>query len=199
MQRAYSKIEFKASEDTSGRRTFTGIATTPSTDRVGDIVEPRGAQFELPLPLLWQHDSAQPIGWVRQAKVSDKGIDIVGEVATVAEAGALRDRLEEAWQTLRAGLVRGLSIGFSALESARIESTYAYRYLKWSWLELSCVTVPANADCSISAIKSLDQAHRRAAFGARPVVWLGSAPPANAGTGPGVSGPANRRRGAVYL
>ena len=51
MQRAYSKIEFKASEDTSGRRTFTGIATTPSTDRVGDIVEPRGAQVIYPKDL----------------------------------------------------------------------------------------------------------------------------------------------------
>jgi hypothetical protein len=53
-------------------------------------------------------------------------------------------------------LVRGLSIGFQPLEHARIEGTYGYRFMKWLWLELSAVTIPANADASIQTIKSLD-------------------------------------------
>jgi HK97 family phage prohead protease len=201
MNRAYSVLDIKAVEDGAGKRTFRGMATTPSTDRTGDIVEPKGAEFKLPIPLLWQHNSREPVGWVTAAKVTDKGIEIEGEVANVAEPGKLKDRLDEAWQMLHAKLVQGLSIGFTAIESQRIEQTYAYRYVKWLWLELSCVTVPANGDCSITAIKSADQAILRAASGARPVIRLDRTAPAASGTtDPGASGAAQqRRKGVVYL
>jgi len=158
MNRAYSTIQFKAAE-TDGKRTFSGIASTPSTDRMGDIVEPKGAQFKLPIPLLWQHDSRQPIGWIRKAKVTAAGIEVEGEVATVEEDGPLKSRLLEAWQMLKAGLVRGLSIGFNSIESARIEGTYGLHFLKWEWLELSAVTIAANQDATITAIKSIDEQH----------------------------------------
>lgn len=51
--RAYSVLEIKSvdSED----RLITGMATTPETDRMGDIVDPMGAKFAKSLPLLWQH------------------------------------------------------------------------------------------------------------------------------------------------
>ena len=192
INRAYSTLEIKAMDD--GRRAFSGIASTPSTDRMGDIVEPKGAQFKLPIPLLWQHDANKPIGWVTSARVTDKGIEIEGELARVDEDGTLKARLDEAWQSLKAKLVRGLSIGFTAIEHSRMENG-GYRFLKWAWLELSAVTIPANADCSIIGIKSADQAYRRAALGAtsRPVVRLDTGKPP---TDPGVSG---SRKGVVYL
>jgi HK97 family phage major capsid protein/HK97 family phage prohead protease len=154
--RAYSTLEIKSVEGEGNGRTFKGIASTPSPDREGDIVEPKGAEFKLPIPLLWQHDSRQPIGWVTSATVTDKGIEISGEVADIEEEGELKTRLLTAWQSLKSGLVRGLSIGFRPVESSRIEGTYSYRYTKWSWLELSAVTIPANADASITSIKAAD-------------------------------------------
>jgi uncharacterized protein len=199
MNRAYSILDIKAATESDGKRTFTGIATTPSVDRGGDIVEPKGAQFQLPIPLLWQHDARAPIGWIRQATITDKGIEVTGEIATMAEPGKLKDRLDEAWQSMGAKLVRGLSIGFKPLESARIGDTYAYRYMKWLWLELSAVTIPMNGDCSITAIKSADQALQRAAFGARPIVRLDPAPAASGTPTPGDSGQHQARKGIVYL
>ena len=200
-QRAYSTLEVKAMDDAGGKRKFSGTASTPSVDRMGDIVEPKGMQIKLPAPLLWQHNSREPIGWVRSAKVTDKRIDVECEVAVVADEGKLKDRLDEAWQTLKAGLVRGLSIGFDPIESAHIDGTYGYRYMKWEMLELSAVTVPANSDCSIQAIKSLDQEQRRAALGekgALPVVRLD--PEDFKASTPGASGtPQTRRKGVVYL
>lgn len=154
MERFYSTLEIKAIDDT--RRRFSGIASTPSTDRVGDIVEPKGAQFKLPVPLLWQHDAKDPIGWITSAKVTSKGIEVEGEVARFDEDGPLKDRLTHAWQMLKSKLVRGLSIGFNSLEAARIEGSYGMRFTKWEWLELSAVTIPANQDASITAIKSID-------------------------------------------
>lgn len=159
MNRAYSTIEIKAVDDDAGKRTFKGIASTPSTDRSGDIVEPEGVEYELPIPFLWQHNSGQPIGWINKVKVSGKKIEVEGEVHNEATPGKLKDRLDEAWQCLKAGLVRGLSIGFNSIESARIDGTYGIRFLRWSWLELSAVTIAANQDASITAIKSIDEQH----------------------------------------
>ncbi len=196
--RAYTQLEIKEIGEEGGKRIFRGVATTPTADRAGDIVEPKGAEFKLPIPLLWQHSSREPIGWVRAAKVTDKGIEVECEVHDEPVPGKLQDRVNEAWQSMKAKLVGGLSIGFKPLESNRIGETYSYRFVKWLWLELSAVTVPANGDCSITAIKSADQAMRRAASGALPVVRLDPAPAATGTTSPGASGQ-QRRKGVVYL
>jgi HK97 family phage prohead protease len=195
MNRAYAVLEIKAMDD--AKRTFTGIATTPTPDRVGDIVEPKGAEFRLPIPLLWQHSSFSPIGWVRAARISDKGIEVDCEVHNEREPGTLKERLDEAWQSMRAKLVGGLSIGFKPLESVRIGETYSYRFPKWLWLELSPVTIPANGDCNIETIKSADRLLRRA-DASLPIVRLDRSDAAN--SSPGASGIENhRRKGVVYL
>lgn len=162
MQRAYSVLEIKALDDDA--REITGIASTPSVDRMGDVVEPKGAEFKLPIPFLWQHDPDKPIGNVTRAKVTSSGIEVGIKLVKVEEEGSLKSRLDEAWQSIKAGLVRGLSIGFQSLESARIDGTYGLRFSKWQWLELSAVTIPANADASIQTIKAIDR-NLRAASG----------------------------------
>jgi len=198
-QIAYSTLEIKEMVDEGGKRTFKGIATTPTADKVGDIVEPQGAEFKLPIPLCWMHNSSDPVGWVTAAKVTAKGIEIEGEFAKIEEPASLKDRLDIAWAMVKGKLVRGLSIGFKPLEYARIEDSYSYRYMKWLWMELSPVTIPANGDCSITSIKSADQAIRRTASGASaglPVVRLD---PVFKTAPPEVPGSKSRRPGAVYL
>ena len=197
--RAYSTLEIKAMPDSGGKRMFKGIASTPTADRAGDIVVPEGAQFKLPIPLCWMHNSSDPVGWVTAAKVTKAGIEIDGEIANLTEPASLKDRLDTAWAMLTGKLVQGLSIGYKPLKSARIGESYSYQYLEWLWLELSPVVIPCNGDCSITAIKSADQAIRRAASGARPVVRLDKAGPAGTQV-PGASGQdVIRRKGVIYL
>lgn len=162
MDRMYSTLALKSMDD--DRRILTGIASTPQVDRMGDIVEPKGAEFKLPIPFLWQHDSKQPVGHVTKAKITETGIEVEIQLAKVEEEGSLKNRLDEAWQSIKAGLVRGMSIGFSPIEMAEIKGSYGMRFLKWSWLELSAVTIPANAGASIQTIKSVDT-ETRAALG----------------------------------
>lgn len=154
MNRAYSFLEIKSVNEDA--RIIEGVASTPTTDRTGDIVEPKGAEFTLPLPLLWQHDSRQPVGEVFYAKATASGIQIKAQFAKITEPGLLKDRIDEAWQTVKARLVRALSIGFSPIESARIEGSYGMHFTKWNWLELSAVTIPANQDCTILTVKQFD-------------------------------------------
>jgi HK97 family phage prohead protease len=155
MNRAYSLLTVKAVDDDA--RIITGMATTPTADRMQDVVEPRGAQFKLPIPFLWQHDSGQPIGHVIDAKVGKGGIEIVAKIAKGVTA-----EIDRAWALIKAGLVPGLSIGFKAIEHEHIKETKGIRFTKWSWLELSAVTIPANAEATIATIKSIDTAQRAA-------------------------------------
>lgn len=154
--KAYSVVTIKAVDEE--QRIITGIASTPTPDRTEDIVEPTGAEYKLPLPFLYQHDASQPIGHVRKAKVTKGGIEVEIKLIKTDEPGTLKDRLDQAWQEIKLGLVRGLSIGFRALETARLEGTYGLRFIKWEWLELSAVTIPANAEATIQSIKSIDAA-----------------------------------------
>ena len=68
MNRAYSVLNIK-SVDTD-KRQISGIATTPETDRAGDIIDPLGAKFADELPLLWQHEHGKPIGIARFGKAT---------------------------------------------------------------------------------------------------------------------------------
>jgi uncharacterized protein len=191
LKRAYSLLEIKAVDE--DKREIVGIASTPSTDRYGDIVEPKGAEFKLPLPFLWQHDSGQPIGHVVKAKPMKDGIEVLVRLVKTDEEGTLKDRLDEAWQSIKLGLVRGLSIGFRSIEHTFIEGTYGVHFLKWDWMELSAVTIPANAEANITQIRSIDSQLRAASGHAQKggVRLMHS---------PGVSGtPASAHRGAVQL
>lgn len=159
LNRAYSFIEVKAIDEAS--RTISGTATTPSLDRVQDRVNPLGAKFSLPIPFLWQHNHVEPIGHVTDADVKQSGIKFKAEIAQTDEPGTLKDRLDEAWQSLKLRLVRATSIGFNPLKWSFLENG-GVDYEEWDWLELSAVTIPANPDAVISAVKQFDRIYREA-------------------------------------
>jgi HK97 family phage prohead protease len=178
MNRAYSLLEIKRVDDDT--REITGWATTPTADRMNDVIVPDGAKFTLPLPLLWQHNVGDPIGQVTQARVSRTGIEITANIGKDVTA-----EIERYWRLIKAGLVKGLSIGFTSIEHELIKETRGIRFKKWNWLELSAVTIPANQTATIMTIRSIDTA-QRAASGQKPrgVVYLN--PPGASGPSPSI-------------
>lgn len=186
-ERAYGLLELKSVDDE--RREIAGLATSIAADRMGDVVVPKGASFKLPLPLLAQHDSSQPIGTVHEAEVTDRGIRIK---ASIAKDTGL-DYVENAWKQIRAKLVRGLSIGFRSLKHEPLDPERpwdGFKFLEWEWLELSAVTIPANAQATIQAVKMFDgKAPASSGLRRAPVILL-----------PGASGkPTVAKRGGVPL
>lgn len=155
MDRAYSLLTVKGVDEDA--RVITGIATTPATDRVGDIVEPLGVSFKNPLPFLWQHQHDKPIGTVKFGKPTKEGIPFEATLPKVEEAGVLKDRIEEAWQSIKLKLVRAVSIGFRAIEYAFMDEG-GIRFIKTEVFELSAVTIPANAQAVITSARGLDTA-----------------------------------------
>jgi len=156
MNRAYALWHVKAVDPET--RTISGTATTPEPDRMGDIIEPLGVQFKNPLPLLLFHDAKKPVGWTTFKAPTKDGIEFEASLPTIDEPGTLRDRVEEAWQSVKSGLISGVSIGFRVLEEVFMKETMSFRFLKTEVVELSLVTVPANASATIQSVKQLDLA-----------------------------------------
>lgn len=158
MTKAYSTLQIKSVTDTYDERIITGIATTPSTDRDDDILEPLGAKFTLPIPLLSHHNHSQPIGEVIQAEVTAGGILITAKISKIDEEGKLKERIDEAWQSIKSGLIKGLSVGFKIKEYSYIENSWGLHIKEWEWWELSIVTIPANGDAVITSVKQIKEA-----------------------------------------
>ncbi|WP_293676078.1 HK97 family phage prohead protease [uncultured Phenylobacterium sp.] len=160
--RAYSLISIRKTAEADARRTFSGIATTPTTDRVGDVVNPMGVTFKNPLPLLWQHKHDQPIGWVRFGRPTKDGIPFDAEIAKISEASGLKDRTDDAWLSLKHKLVGCVSIGFRATKWAWIGDYDGIEFQETEVYELSAVTIPANPDAVITEISVAKGAARAA-------------------------------------
>jgi HK97 family phage prohead protease len=174
MNRAYSILTVKAVQD--DQRILTGIATTPEPDRQGDIVESMGVKFKNPMPLLHNHKSDEPVGTVRFEKPTKDGIAFTAKMPFIEDAGPLKDRVDTAWGEIKAGLVRGVSIGFRPLEYSFMDDG-GIRFVESEVLELSLVAIPANASASVQTFKSID-APVLAATGKEPKASDRPTPPA---------------------
>lgn len=155
--RAFSLLQVKAVDDE--KRIITGMATTPTADRVGDVVEPNGVIYRSAINLHLYHDHDKPVGNVVFGKATDKGIPFTATLPEVVEDGAVKDRVDEAWHSVKYKLLGAVSIGFRAMEDG-IEYIKGggLRFTKWEMLELSLVSVPANPDAVIQSFKSHDSA-----------------------------------------
>jgi HK97 family phage prohead protease len=127
----------------NGKRTIRGVANSGGVDRMGDIVEPNGGRWTLPVPLLWQHKHDQPIGWVRAIEAKSDGLWITAELAEGI------GKADEAWRMIEAGLVDSYSIGFRADDWDPLPGG-GMRFTSWSLLEVSVVTIPADPAAKIS-------------------------------------------------
>jgi hypothetical protein len=136
---------------------FEGYASVFNvTDSVNDVIVP-GAFKEslnkfhemkrLP-PLLWQHDSLEPIGAWREMYEDGHGLFVKGElfVNTIPLA-------KEAYKLLKENVVTGLSIGYRVRDSHRDKKNGVRVLTQVDLLEVSLVTFPANDQARVSGVK----------------------------------------------
>ncbi|UJX47170.1 HK97 family phage prohead protease [Xanthobacter sp. YC-JY1] len=118
-------------------------------DRTGDVIEPGAfSGVRLPLPMLFGHDPNDPVGaWTEAAETRDglrlKGRLLVDEVARAREVFAL----------VKAGAVRGLSVGFMIRKSAP-RAAGGRTITALDLFECSLVTTPAHPGARVVAAKS---------------------------------------------
>jgi len=151
-QLSWATLELKAAGETPSHHIIKGIASTAQTDRDGDILEPKGAEYTLPFPLLSQHKHDAPIGEVVDLKVTSHGIEIEAHIPKDSGLGYV----DMAWKQIKAGLIKGLSVGFRPIDYEPMKDG-GYRFVRWALHELSAVSIPANAGASILTAKSIQE------------------------------------------
>ena len=106
------------------QRVFEGIATTPAPDRLGDIVEPLGMKFALPMPLLDESRQQAP-GRARRVRASRPKRACRSARAFRRSTSPASSRTASMRRGTRSstGSISAVSIGFEPMESGieRIE------------------------------------------------------------------------------
>ena len=116
---------------------FAGYASVFGVpDTGGDMVMPGAfAGVGGRVPLLWQHDVKEPIGFVESLTEDARGLRVT---ARVVDSG----RGAQAVQLLRAGAIDGLSFGYR-VKASRPDRTRGLRQLaSLDLIEVSLVTFP---------------------------------------------------------
>ncbi len=141
------KAEIEKKED----GTFTAIASTEAEDRQGEKVSVDGwdlTNFKNNPILLFMHDHTKPIGkatrvWIERASGKPK-LMFKGVISTATDIG------RGAKQLMEEGVLNSFSVGFRALEMNGNVISKSELY------EISLVSVPANPEARMVALKSLE-------------------------------------------
>jgi len=143
--------QLKAVDDENGMVVEGYGAVFGNVDAYGDVIE-RGSLIDTPKPkMLWQHDSAEPIGVWSELKEDAYGLYMRGRLLDTT-------RGIDAHKMLKAGALDGLSIGFRLVEfTQRSKPEDPKRTIKAvDLLEVSLVTFPANGKARVTYVKSAD-------------------------------------------
>lgn len=134
--------------------TFQGLLSVYDVvDEMGDIVE-RGAFAKSlvenggDVPLLWQHDTALPIGRLTLTD-GEKGLEAKGRLLLSDDV----PQAKTAYALLKAGVVKGMSIGFRIVKKKVEDNLRLLKELRL--FEGSLVTIPANRFALVSEVKAL--------------------------------------------
>lgn len=129
-------------KDATGDLWIEGYANTVSKDRVGDVVLPEAFEKTLPLymtnpVMLENHDWDKPAGFIGDARTDEKGLWIRARVT---------DAREDLKTMCREGTLRTFSIGYNEVTADYDDATKTKIIKELELLEISIVTVPANAE-----------------------------------------------------
>ena len=135
---------------------FAGYASVfHVVDNQRDVISPGAFRVSLkereqPVQLLWQHQWAEPIGVIESLFEDSRGLFIKGRLLMEVA------RAKEAYALLKAGVLKGLSIGYNVKRARRDADTGIRTLMEVDLWEVSLVTFPANEAAQVTVIKSAD-------------------------------------------
>jgi HK97 family phage prohead protease len=144
--------------------TFVATITTDSVDRDGEVVVPSGMNskdYERNPILLYEHDVKQPIGKMLRMKRMDRGIEAEFALAPRPDNHVGEWFPDTVASLMEFGALNTMSIGFMGIEARPATKADAEKYGdmckrvygKWKLLEVSVVSVPANQDAIVTAVR----------------------------------------------
>jgi HK97 family phage prohead protease len=140
--------------DEAAPGSFIGYGSVYDVEDLGGDVVARGAftkslQSNSKLPLLWAHDTREPVG-TATASDSTYGLQISGQLLMGLPTA------QKAYELLKAGVVRGLSVGYDAIKASSTPNGGRLLTEIKLW-ELSLCVFPMNTAAVITGVKALDQ------------------------------------------
>ena len=148
------KLKIKEVDDSSGE--FVGYAAIfGNVDLQGDVIE-KGAfrktiQEQSNVPILWQHDTTQPIGVTVEIDEDDRGLLVKGKLNLETQRG------REAYALIKQGAIKGLSIGYDVVKDVIESGVRKIKEIRlWEW---SLVTFPANPLAEVTNVKTAVAPH----------------------------------------
>jgi HK97 family phage prohead protease len=135
--------------------TFEGLAAVyGNEDLGGDIIEPGAFTKTIKekkgvVPVLWQHDSREPIGRGDLTDSKD-GLQIVGTLVMESDVA------KKAHALMKAEVLQGLSIGYDTVVSEYDRENDIRRLKELKLWEVSVVTFPMNPKATITTVKAAD-------------------------------------------
>lgn len=153
---SHATLEVKG-QNKPEERLIEGYFSTKDTDRSGDIILPTAftntVSSFLKNPILcFNHDWSQGIGKVEELSIDENGGKVKARIAT---GTALSD---EVWNLITQGVYNAFSFAFIIKDSTPVnpKEPYSGRIITdLDLLEVSVVTIPANASASFSIAKGL--------------------------------------------
>ncbi|BEQ16782.1 HK97 family phage prohead protease [Desulfoferula mesophila] len=156
MKLVHKVMDFEVGQADEAARTFWAVASSPTVDRQGDLIEPAGWDFAnfLKNPVIpWSHDYASPpVARALAVKVENGRLLFKAQFPT-AEEYAFADTI---YRLYKGGYLRAFSVGFAPLESEAAthklggRTISGTRYTRQELYEISCVTLPANPEALVA-------------------------------------------------
>lgn len=145
--------ELSKIKSADGNVCIEGWANTSDKDRVGDVVVPEAFAKSLPTyldnpVLLFQHDWDRIIGRVEDAKIHDsKGLWVKAIISNAKDVDDVRTKILE-------GALKTFSIGYNEVDAVYDEQRKANFVKEVELLEISVVTIPANAGAKFTVAEN---------------------------------------------
>lgn len=137
------------------RREITGIAVSPAKDRSGNSIEPTSLTYNDSVPLVLHGNLEKPVGTVQLGKATARGIPFRASIAKITETSPLKQTTDEAWHSVKAGLIRCIDPVVVSREG--VATTSGVRVVGGEICALSLVSISTNPDTKIATVKSFDQ------------------------------------------
>lgn len=144
--------------------TFSATITTDAVDRDGEVVVPSGMNskdYESNPVLLYEHDVTRPIGKMLSMKRGDRFIEAEFALAPRPDTHEGEWFPDTVASLLDFGALNTMSIGFLGIESRPATKADSEKYGsgvrrvygKWKLLEVSVVSIPANQQAIVTAVR----------------------------------------------
>ncbi len=143
-------FEVKADVTIDDAGTVTGLAWPfGKPDSTGDLIEPTAFSFAPEIPMIVEHEQRDVVGIWNDLEVTAKGLEVKGRLFVEGVEPARKAR-----RNLKAGIMRGLSIGYQLHEAkARPEGGRILTDLTIT--EISLCKRPVHPDARTTEVKSI--------------------------------------------